>query len=199
MSRITKLLAPVLGLALLAGCANKNLVVVIPDSGDGHIGAVVVEADGNKTLLNTAYAAASPGSGGTMKPMTTNAQEVDQIFGSALAARPILPKSYTLYFISDSDILVPDSRAAFDDVFTEIARRKAAEIVVTGHTDTMGAGDYNDGLSLGRAKAVSKLFIARGVAPDSVIAVGRGERELLVQTKDEVSEPRNRRVEITVR
>jgi len=29
--------------------------------------------------------------------------------------------------------------------------------------------------------------------------VGRGEREPLVPTEDEVSEPRNRRVEITVR
>jgi outer membrane protein OmpA-like peptidoglycan-associated protein len=198
MTRFNRL-APILGLALLAGCASKDLVVIIPDSTDGHIGAVVVEAGGTKTLLNSAYAAATPGSGGAMKPVTTNAQEVNQIFGSALAARPIPPKSYTLYFKADSDTLLPDSRAAFDDVFTEIARRKAAEIVVTGHTDTLGQRDYNDKLSLERAKAVSKLFVARGLAPDSVIAVGRGERELLVQTQDEVSEPRNRRVEITVR
>jgi outer membrane protein OmpA-like peptidoglycan-associated protein len=184
---------------LLAGCAGKDLVVVIPDSTDGHIGAVVVEAGGTKTLLNSAYAAATPGSGGAMKPVTTNAQEVSRIFGSALAARPIPPKSYTLYFKTDSDTLMPDSRAGFDDVFTEIARRKAAEIVVTGHTDTLGQRDYNDKLSLERAKAVSKLFVARGLAPDSVIAVGRGEREPLVKTSDEVPEPRNRRVEITVR
>jgi outer membrane protein OmpA-like peptidoglycan-associated protein len=198
MTRLNRL-APMLGLALLAGCANKNLVVVIPDSTDGHIGAVVVEAGGTKTLLNSAYAAATPGSGGAMKPVTANAQEVNQIFGSALAARPIPPKSYTLYFKADSDTLMPDSRDGFDDVFAEIARRKAAEIVVTGHTDTLGERDYNDKLSLERAKAISKLFVARGLAPDSVIAVGRGERELLVDTKDEVSEPRNRRVEITVR
>jgi outer membrane protein OmpA-like peptidoglycan-associated protein len=46
---------------------------------------------------------------------------------------------------------------------------------------------------------VSKLFIDRGLAPDAIVAVGRGERELLIQTKDQVPEPRNRRVEITVR
>jgi outer membrane protein OmpA-like peptidoglycan-associated protein len=185
--------------ALLCGCASKDLVVVIPDSGDGHIGAVVVEASGNKAVLDTAYASATPGSGGAIKTSTTNAQDVNRIFGSAIAARPIAPKSYTLYFKADSDVLLPDSRAAFDDVFTDIGRRKAAEIVVTGHTDTMGERAYNDRLSLERAKAISKLFISRGLAPAAVIAAGRGERDLLIQTPDETPEPRNRRVEITVR
>jgi outer membrane protein OmpA-like peptidoglycan-associated protein len=191
------LAAPLFASALLTGCA-KDLVVVIPDSSDGHIGAVVVESGGNKTLLNTAYASATP-SGGTVKAGTSNAQDVNQIFGSAIAARPMAPKSFTLYFKADSDELLPDSRAAFEDVFAEVGRRKAAEIVVTGHTDTMGQRDYNDKLSLERAKAISKLFVSRGLAPAAVIAAGRGERELLIQTPDQTPEPRNRRVEITVR
>jgi outer membrane protein OmpA-like peptidoglycan-associated protein len=40
---------------------------------------------------------------------------------------------------------------------------------------------------------------AKGVQSESVTAVGRGERELLVKTADQTAEPRNRRVEITVR
>jgi outer membrane protein OmpA-like peptidoglycan-associated protein len=196
---MTRLIAPALCLVLLAGCANKNLIVVIPDTADGHIGAVVVEASGNKTVLDTAYAGATPGSGGTIKAVTTNAQEVDKIFGTALTAQPEVPKIFTLYFISDSDQLTPDSKSAFEAVFLETKRRKAAEVVVTGHTDTMGDGGYNDKLSLERAKAVSKLFIAGGVPADVISTAGRGERELLVQTADNVSEPRNRRVEITVR
>ena len=193
MSFLLKHLAPLFALALLAGCAN-DLVVVLP-AADGHIGGVVVQHGDTKTLLDKPYAAA----GADGKPVAVDAKDVDQIFGSTLAARPIPPKSYTLYFLADSNDLVPDSRAAFEDVFTEIARRKASEIVVTGHTDTMGSPDYNDKLSLARAKSVSKLFTDRGLAPASVIAVGRGERDLLVQTKDQVPEPRNRRVEITVR
>jgi outer membrane protein OmpA-like peptidoglycan-associated protein len=38
-----------------------------------------------------------------------------------------------------------------------------------------------------------------GVARDSIQVAGRGEREPLVPTPDEAAEPRNRRVEITVR
>ena len=188
-----KRLAPLAVLACLAACSN-NLVVVLP-AADGHVGGVVVEQDGNKVVLDKPYAAADGGS----KPTTVDAADVDKIFGTTLAARPIPPKHYTLYFVADSDALVPESRAAFEDVFAEVARRKASEIVVTGHTDTVGSMEYNDKLSLARAKAVSKLFVDRGLAAQSVIAVGRGERELLVQTKDQVSEARNRRVEITVR
>ncbi len=193
MARFSGLLVPAIATALIGGCASKELVVVLPES-DGHVGAVVVESGGSKTLLNSAYAAAS----GT-KPVTIGAKDVNEIFGSALAARPIPPASYLLYFKPESDTLEPNSLEAFNNVFREIAKRKAAEIVVTGHTDTMGELTYNDKLSLERAKAVSKLFVARGLAPDSVIAVGRGQRELLVPTKDQVPEPKNRRVEITVR
>ena len=50
-----------------------------------------------------------------------------------------------------------------------------------------------------RTEAVRQLFIARGLPPDAVIAAGRGERELLVATADNVPEEKNRRVVITVR
>lgn len=194
MVRMLRCLAPLLGLLLLAACASNDLVVVLP-AADGHIGGVVVQHGDNKILLDKPYAAA----GADAKSVAVDAKDVDQIFGSTLAARPIPPKSYTLYFEADSNDLVPDSRAEFEAIFAEISRRKASEIVVTGHTDTMGTPDYNDKLSLARAKSVSKLFTGRGLSPDAVIAVGRGERDLLVQTKDQVPEPRNRRVEITVR
>jgi outer membrane protein OmpA-like peptidoglycan-associated protein len=184
-------------LLLLTGC-NKNLVVVIPDSADGHIGAVVVEANGSKAVLDTAYAAATPGSG-TLKPAKSDAQQVKEIFGTALTAQPVAPSIYTLYFINDSDRLTPDSKPAFEKVFTDAQQRKAPEIVVTGHTDTMGDPVYNDRLSLERAKAVSKLFVARGFPAASISVAGRGQRELLVKTPPNKSEPLNRRVDITVR
>jgi outer membrane protein OmpA-like peptidoglycan-associated protein len=133
----------------------------------------------------------------------SDANSVDKVFGSALAARPIPPKTYALYFVNDSTELVPESRAAFESVFADVAKRKAAEIVVTGHTDTVGTREYNDRLSLERANAVATQFkdsfAANGIKSDAVSTAGRGERDLLVPTGDQVPEPRNRRVEITVR
>lgn len=187
-----------LGAALLSGCATRDLVVVIPDRGDGHVGAVTVEARGGKTLLNKAYSAARPG-GGAVGAFTTDEGRVNSVFGRALAALPTPPKNYRLYFKNDSTELMPDSRAAFEQVFTEIAARPVAEIVVTGHTDTVGKPEDNDQLSKDRAAAVSELFVQRGIPRAAITVAGRGSRELLVRTDDQVPEPRNRRVEITVR
>jgi outer membrane protein OmpA-like peptidoglycan-associated protein len=200
MSAPRRGLLAVTAAAVLAACASKsNLVVVLPES-DGHVGAVVVRDEKGERVLDQAYAAAGGSAGASaMKPVEVAPEEVDQIFGPALAARPTAPKQFTLYFISDSDRLTEQSRAAFEEVFAEVARRPAAEVVVTGHTDRAAESGYNDSLSLKRAQAVRQLFIGRGLPADSVIAAGRGEREPLVASADGVREAKNRRVEITVR
>jgi outer membrane protein OmpA-like peptidoglycan-associated protein len=41
--------------------------------------------------------------------------------------------------------------------------------------------------------------VTKGAVESRIEAVGRGKRELLVPTADEVDEPKNRRVEILVR
>ncbi|MGH6692492.1 MAG: OmpA family protein, partial [Gammaproteobacteria bacterium] len=84
-------------------------------------------------------------------------------------------------------------------VFVVVARRKVAEIAVIGHTDRVGLIEYNDTLSLRRAERVRKDFVSRGIPTGAINVAGRGEREPVVPTADEVSEPRNRRVEINVR
>lgn len=200
MTARSRAFVALMALAALSACATKsNLVVVLPED-DGHVGAVVVHDANGNAVLDKAYAAEGAGAGGgALQPVKVDAQEVSQIFGTTLAAQPIPPKSYTLYFISDSDQLTDASKAEFEAVFEEVSRRKAAEVVVTGNTDTVGKEEYNDKLSLKRAEAVRQLFIARGLAPDAVIAAGRGERELLVATADDVAEEKNRRVVITVR
>lgn len=197
-------LAPVLAAATLlsACCGPKNLVVVLPGA-DGHVGSVVVEAAGSKLLLDQAYAGTRPGAAGATVE-AVSAYEVERVFSSALGAQPIPPKSYTLYFVSGSgDELIPESKAELEKMLAEMSERKAVEIVITGHTDTVGPAADNDRLSLARAQSVERslrdTFAAKGVQSDAVTAVGRGERALLVPTPDQTAEPQNRRVEITVR
>ena len=68
-----------------------------------------------------------------------------------------------------------------------------------GHTDTVGADTFNDRLSLARAQRMRELIVGMGIPSERIEAAGRGKRELLVPTGDNVAEPRNRRVEINVR
>ena len=188
----------VLGL-LLVGCASKpqGTVVLLPDA-QGHDTAVLVSQDGGALLLDKPYAAAELTSKGPLKA-TSSAEQVQAQFGAALAARPLPPQQFTLYFVEGKDEFTDDSKRAFDSVFAEIAKRPVPDVLVIGHTDRVGTDVFNDNLSRQRAEVVRRALVARGIAADKVVVVGRGKREPIVPTADGVAEARNRRVEILVR
>ena len=181
-----------------AAPTRADLVVLLPGR-DGKVGAVVVQEGGRETVLNTAYASAQTGAGGQLEPGQASPDQVRAIFGDALAAEPPRPVTFILYFVEATDQFTPESQALVDQIMVAIASRPAPELTVAGHTDAVGTDQYNDTLSLRRAERVRALLITRGIAPDSIRAIGRGKREPRVPTPDGVAEPRNRRVEITVR
>ena len=186
-------------LAALAGCASKpqGSVVLLPDA-QGHDRAVVVTQDGGELVLDQPYAAAQLTSRGPEKA-TSSAEQVRAQFGAALAARPLPPQQFTLYFVEGKDEFTDASKRDFDGVFAEIARRPVPDVLVIGHTDRVGSDVFNDNLSRQRAEVVRRALVARGVAAENIVVVGRGKREPIVPTADGVAEARNRRVEILVR
>lgn len=191
-------LAALLLVALLGACATPRGSVVLLPEPDGKPTAVTITQGKEQATLDQPYAAARLTDSGP-KPFQSNAQEVQAQFGAALAARPLPPAQFTLYFVEGKDEFTAESKKIVDDIFGEIARRPVPDVVVIGHTDTMGNDVLNDALSRQRAEVVRKALIARGIPPDRIVATGRGKRELAVPTADNVSEPRNRRVEILVR
>ncbi|HEX6265364.1 MAG TPA: OmpA family protein [Burkholderiales bacterium] len=178
--------------------ADPELVVVVP-SADGHVGTVVVERDRERVVLNQAYA--SSRIAGTSGPQAGRLpeQEVRSAFASALTALPARPMSFLLYFITGTDILTDDSKIELVRMLDELRSRSAGDIFVIGHTDRVGSVEDNDRLSRLRAESVKADLVSQGIAEERVRAAGRGEREPIVQTDDGVDEPRNRRVEISVR
>jgi outer membrane protein OmpA-like peptidoglycan-associated protein len=85
------------------------------------------------------------------------------------------------------------------EVIRTIRERHSSDVSIVGHTDTMGNREYNYRLSLRRAQAVRQLLVDAGVDPSSFQITSHGKDNPLVPTGDGVAEPRNRRVEITVR
>ena len=188
----------VLLVCLLAGCSfTSERIVLLPEQ-DGRPTAVVVKQGAHDVVLDRPYAATELTAA---DPWTyrASAAEVGATFGDALAAQPTRAASFTLYFVEGADELTDDSKRVLETVFADLKGRKVADVLVVGHTDTVGTHPFNDALALQRAEAIRRALIERGVAPGDVTAVGRGKRELLVQTPDGVAEPRNRRVEIVVR
>jgi len=191
-------LAPV-ALALLVGCATRNDLYVLLPGRDGKTGALVVDSEGKQQTLNTPYAAARVKNVGSVDGVTSSEAEVKHDFGPALEAQPKRPVSFYLYFLQDTDEFAPESKSLVNQIFAEIARRPAPEIVIIGHTDRVGSMQYNDALSLRRAERCRDELLKLGIPKVRISVAGRGYREPEVPTADQVSEPRNRRVEISVR
>ena len=190
---------------LFSGCAAlapapiaPALFVVVP-SADGHVGQVVVHRCGEAHVINTAFGGERLGRDGSVQRVKLTEEEVRREFGATLAALPGRPTSFLLYFGEGSDELTAESRAELELVLTELKRRPLPDIMVIGHTDTVGSEDFNDQLSRARADRLRDILVSLGLPSARIQVAGRGERELLVPTADNVSEPRNRRVEISVR
>lgn len=181
----------------LALPAPADRVVLLP-APDGKVGAISVRTADGERLLDRAWAGVVVDSRGGLETVQENAAEVRERYAAALAAQPLRPVSYIVYFLNATDELAAESVPVMDQVKAELARRPAAEIVAIGHTDRVGSDTDNDALALARAEAVRKILREQGVSAP-IDAVGRGEREPLMATADGVAEPRNRRVEISIR
>jgi outer membrane protein OmpA-like peptidoglycan-associated protein len=177
---------------------RDDLYVLVPDA-DGKTGALSVTQSAAQQVLAAPYASARIRQDGQIEAGEVSPELVKQIFADALAAQPARPVSFLLYFLEGRDDLTPQSQLVLQQVFAEIARRPSPEIVVIGHSDRVGTVASNDALSLRRAQKVRGDLIRRGIAPERIEAAGRGEREPLVPTAPQVPEPRNRRVEISIR
>ena len=185
-------------MVLLAGCPRQALFVVLPNAEGGGVGAITIDDGKTMTALDQPYAAAESRADGTA-PTAETQENISVIFRSAIAAEPILPHHFRLYFILGSNELTPESEFAYRAVFDDIKQRPAYEIEVIGFTDTLGDPPYNQALSLARAAAIRATLVGDGLDRQAISIAGRGKRDLLVPTADQTPEPRNRRVEITVR
>ena len=194
--RLIALLAP--ALLSLAACAPATRVVLLPQEGL-PTAAVTVQARQGQVVLAQPYAVAEVASSGSVDTAQTNAQQVEKRYGQLLSVQPAAEQRFTLLFMPGGAQLTPESSAALADVLARATERPGGEVIIIGHTDRVGSVESNDTLSLQRAQAVRQLVIDRGFDPNRVEAVGRGEREPVVQTADEVEEPKNRRAEIVVR
>lgn len=195
-------------LVLAAACAtmgrhhrarSSDTIILLPDD-QGKTGAIIVSGTGGERILSEPRQAVSVPSGDAPhEPFIMPRKEVSSLVGPALAALPKPPAQFILYFKHDTTELTNESLAHLKEVVRTIRERVPADVSVVGHTDTMGTKRYNNRLSLKRAQTVETLLSAKGVNRRSLHITYHGENNLLVPTGDEVPEPRNRRVEVTVR
>jgi outer membrane protein OmpA-like peptidoglycan-associated protein len=180
--------------------AGQALIVLLADPESDKVGhATIWNRSGSADLVRERDAVPvlsnrRPG------PVTRiSRDDVERLFGAALAALPPEPRSFTLHFKFESDELTDESARLLPAVLSAVKNRPDPEVSVVGHTDTLGPAKANIELGTKRALFVRRLLIETGLDAKTIEVLSHGEAVPLVPTPDETPEPRNRRVEITVR
>ncbi|MBU1042738.1 MAG: OmpA family protein [Proteobacteria bacterium] len=197
--RLTSLVVLMLTVLALSACGkSRNVVLLLPDP-DGHVGSVVVSNDqGSQTLTQAGTATRTAPKAAPSQPEALSAEEQEQLFGPAMRALPSKPVRYILYFVSDGVQLTQESKALLPKVVATSRERQSRDIAVVGHASKAGDEGYNIELSRRRAETVRKLLVKDGLPPEAFEVTSHGSTNPLV-ISDNPHEPKNRRVEITIR
>jgi outer membrane protein OmpA-like peptidoglycan-associated protein len=186
-------------IVVVSGCAGGTTVVLAPNP-DGKTSAITVsnpagsvdiESPNQATTVKTSTQSPTP-------PAGMSQETIHALFSDALSIQPKPPVHYILYFEKDL-LLTSDSAGLLPEILTAIKERNSTDISVVGHTDTVGSKEYNLTLSKNRANSVRDLLVQKGVDLNYIKTTSHGKENPLIKTEDNVSEPKNRRVEVIVR
>lgn len=198
------LLCGLLG-AVLAGCATppepqrRTTLILLPDE-DGHVGSATLgHAQGLQTLHEAFTGTSAVGAAGApARAQVLGKDAVDARYAALLAAQPLPPRSFTLYFLHGQTEMTEASKARLPEVLRAARERRPAVIAVFGHTDASGGPAINEPLSIARAHAVARLLRRTGALSDDVDVRGLGSSDPLNEPGVGPLDPRNRRVEVQI-
>ena len=173
-----------------------SYVVLLPDR-NNVVGKVVVQGKGGTQVLEEAQKGVKTNGGGGAFAVSNDQLKKD--FGQVMAALPVAPERFVLYFQRGSDVLASDSKAQIARIVERAANHPGLDMSVIGHTDTSGSDKVNEALGRQRAAFVTKLLRDAGLKTDTVVEESFGKKSLEVPTPDNTVEQRNRRVEVIIR
>ncbi|MGY3571417.1 OmpA family protein [Vibrio sp. SCSIO 43135] len=102
----------------------------------------------------------------------------------------------TVKFETGSSVVSPDSSYWLGMMGRYLATEPGIDVVIDGHADSTGTPNFNDGLSLRRAKQVKQTLVRNNVAMDSIFTRGYGEYVPACSNKTKAGKACNRRVEV---
>ncbi|MDP2847384.1 MAG: OmpA family protein [Humidesulfovibrio sp.] len=187
-------------LTILPGCGKpRNVVQLLPDP-DGHVGQVTVTTQGGSAQLTQAGYAVRVANAKSMptQPEALTEAESEALFGAARRALPEKPVRFILNFESETTRLTPESQALLPKVLSTARERSSRDIAIVGHASAAGDENYNIDISRRRAEIVRKLLLKAGMPPEAFEVASHGSANPLVISGNP-HEPKNRRVEVTVR
>ena len=188
-------------LCTLCGCAAPHSQFVLLPAPDGHVGRVTVTNKAGEMPLEKPFESVDllyPNELPSQSIVLTEA-EVNTIFKEALAALPVAPVTYLLYFEPGTSRLTQESEKLLPQIMEYIHTNNSKDISISGHSDKVGSREVNIRISRERAEVIAQKLIESGLPPESLAVASHGMELPLVDTPEGTPEPRNRRVELVVR
>ncbi len=130
------------------------------------------------------------------------AQELDAIPGAEVQRRDdslLVNFQSALLFDFGSSTLQPGAYDRLRTLARTLNNYPKSDVIIKGHTDKVGAQNYNQSLSEKRSDRVRTFLISEGVAPSRITAIGYGESMPVATNSTESGRGQNRRVEIEIR
>lgn len=190
----------------IVGCSNLSKTEKGAAIGAGA-GAVIGGAVGAKygsTAKGAIIGAAVGGTAGAIigQQMDKQARELEEDLDGAEVDRVgegiAVKFDNSLMFDFDSAQLRPSAQTELSKLSSNLQKYPNTDLVIVGHTDSVGSDEYNLGLSQRRANAAQSYLMAQGVSAGRMTTVGKGEREPIASNETDAGRQENRRVEVAI-
>ncbi|HET7322315.1 MAG TPA: OmpA family protein [Longimicrobiaceae bacterium] len=198
--------ALLLSTAGLSGCASMNRTAkgaIIGGAGGAAVGAIIGKQVGS-TAKGAIIGAAVGGAAGAIigHRMDEQAKNLAATIPGATVQRVgegiVVTFDSGLLFPYNSTQLLPAGQQNLQNLAQSLEQYPETEVLVVGHTDSIGSMQYNQTLSEGRAASAANLLASYGVPRDRIRTQGRGETEPIADNGTEAGRQQNRRVEVAI-
>lgn len=200
-------LLPVLAAAVLAGCSSApKQTASVCEPGQAEAAGYVSSGDqkivmtGTNGMLHSGYWKPEHGAAFDCenKVVVGTAEEAGMAGVDGEAAEGSVRLDARVLFDFDSALLTDSGKVELDLLINDInAMTLVQQIMVIGHTDSVGSKSYNQMLSERRAISV-RDYMATKLAEMDIKAEGRGELEPIADNATAEGRAKNRRVEVIV-
>jgi outer membrane protein OmpA-like peptidoglycan-associated protein len=103
-----------------------------------------------------------------------------------------------ILFPFNSTEILSDGKTNLTSLANSLEKYPNSDILIVGHTDSVGTDAYNLDLSQRRAAAASAYLQSQGVPASRLHATGKGESEPIQSNDTDAGRAQNRRVEIAI-
>lgn len=205
-SYVVAALVAILPIGLLSGCAGMTRAErgAVIGAGAGAAGGAIIGRQLGSTARGAIIGAVVGGAAGAYighrmdQQAAELAMEIEGAHVERVGEGIAVIFDSGILFDFDSDRLRMEAQHNLRNLATSVQRYSDTDLLIVGHTDSVGREEYNQRLSERRAASASNYLISQGVSHQRIRLMGMGENEPIASNETADGRQLNRRVEVAI-